>query len=119
MVQSLNFENNFRSVCYYFSTLQSVFTGDTIFCAGAGRFFEGNGEMMVKAFDAIFQLPDETLLFPGHDYNLSNLKFAKKLEPNNNEINLMLEKFENLDSVSKLATSLGIYNFLKLSFYKD
>lgn len=107
MIKSLYFKDNFRSVCYYFSTLKSVFTGDTIFCAGAGRFFEGNGEMMVKAFDAIFRLPDETLLFPGHDYNLSNLKFAKKLESNNKEIDLMLEKFAKLDSVSKLATTLG------------
>ena len=74
--------------------------------------------MMVKAFDAVFRLPDETLLFPGHDYNLSNLKFAKKLEPNNNELDFMLEKFDNLDSVSKLATSLGnliiFWNFFSI-----
>ncbi|KAI8619732.1 beta-lactamase-like protein, partial [Chytriomyces sp. MP71] len=65
----------------------SVFTGDAFFVGGCGRFFEGSGNDMhtvvQKCIDAI---PEEALMWPGHEYSFSNLKFAVTIEPGNSKL---------------------------------
>ncbi|CAH1645370.1 unnamed protein product [Spodoptera littoralis] len=78
-------------ICYYVTTPGEgsegvVFTGDTLFLAGCGRFFEGNAEQMYNAFSILGSLPDNTKVYCGHEYTLQNLKFALHVEPSNNEI---------------------------------
>ena len=75
--------NLFSSICYYFPQFSAVFTGDTIFSGGAGRFFEGTADQMVAAFDKVMALPPSTKMYPGHEYTVANLSFATKLEPEN------------------------------------
>ena len=64
----------------------AVFTGDTMFAMGCGRLFEGTPETMVKSLAKIAALPDDTLVYCGHEYTLSNGKFALTLEPGNREL---------------------------------
>lgn len=64
-----------------------AFTGDTLFTAGCGRVFEGSMEQMLESLDHLNALPDETLIYCGHEYTENNLKFAKIVEPDNIEIN--------------------------------
>jgi len=61
----------------------ALFTGDTLFIGGCGRFFEGDGEMMLKNFDYVSSLDDSTLIYDGHEYTLDNLKFGACFEPKN------------------------------------
>ncbi|KAJ8678692.1 hypothetical protein QAD02_014479 [Eretmocerus hayati] len=74
-------------ICYFVtksSSKPAVFTGDTLFSAGCGRFFEGSAEQMHKALNEILgNLPDETKVYCGHEYTVNNLKFALHVEPNN------------------------------------
>lgn len=56
---------------------RAVFTGDTIFIGGCGRFFEGTPKQMVFAFETLDSLPADTKIFCGHEYTVSNYKFAK------------------------------------------
>ena len=58
-----------------------VFTGDTLFIAGCGRFFEGTGDEMNAALSYLGTLPNETVVHVGHEYTAGNLAFAKKIEP--------------------------------------
>ncbi|KAL8440539.1 hypothetical protein Efla_003210 [Eimeria flavescens] len=60
-----------------------IFTGDTLFLAGCGRFFEGDAAQMHKALKKIAALPSETLVYCGHEYSVANLQFAATVEPNN------------------------------------
>jgi hydroxyacylglutathione hydrolase len=60
-----------------------VFTGDTLFSAGCGRIFEGTPEMMYRSLKRLYELPDHTALYCGHEYTLANLRFAEHVEPNN------------------------------------
>ncbi|KAM9990796.1 hypothetical protein ACTFIY_006832 [Dictyostelium cf. discoideum] len=61
--------------------VKSLFTGDTLFIGGCGRLFEGNPEQMYNAlYNVIGKLPDDTLVYVGHEYTLKNLEFAKTLE---------------------------------------
>ncbi|KAM4697507.1 LOW QUALITY PROTEIN: hydroxyacylglutathione hydrolase, mitochondrial-like [Rhinophrynus dorsalis] len=79
-------------ICYYVTKPNSseppaVFTGDTLFVAGCGKFFEGTAEEMYKALIEILgRLPPETRVYCGHEYTINNLKFARNVEPNNDVI---------------------------------
>ena len=62
----------------------AVFTGDTLFAAGCGRLFEGTPEMMNRSLnDRLAKLPADTKVYCGHEYTVSNLKFALHVEPDN------------------------------------
>jgi hydroxyacylglutathione hydrolase len=71
-----------------FVGLGGVFCGDTLFCAGCGKVFEGTYEQMYESLLKLKHLPDETLVYCGHEYTQSNLKFAKVVESNNPNFNL-------------------------------
>ncbi len=64
----------------------ALFCGDTMFSAGCGRLFEGTAAQMLAALDAFAELPDETLVYCGHEYTLANLRFARTVEAGNSDI---------------------------------
>ncbi|XP_076658091.1 hydroxyacylglutathione hydrolase, mitochondrial-like isoform X1 [Halictus rubicundus] len=84
-------------ICYYIIGDQDspvVFTGDTLFAGGCGRFFEGTAEQMYKALIKVLgSLPNETKVYCGHEYTESNLKFGKHVEPQNEAI---IQKIESV-----------------------
>lgn len=75
------------SICWYVRDLKSgqtaVFTGDTLFNCGCGRFFEGDANQMHAAMSKLSKLPDSTIVYPGHEYTKSNVKFAVSVDPEN------------------------------------
>jgi len=67
------------SICWYMEddTGRVVFTGDTLFHGGCGRFFEGTAEEMHTALNkTLVSIPDDTKVYPGHEYTKANVKFA-------------------------------------------
>ena len=70
-------------LAYWFPTEGVVFTGDTMFGGGCGRLFEGDAAQMKASLEKIAALPDETLVYCGHEYTQRNLEFAATLEPSN------------------------------------
>ena len=60
-----------------------VFCGDTLFACGCGRIFEGTPRQMHDALAKLTALPDRTRVYCGHEYTLSNIRFAKAAEPDN------------------------------------
>ncbi|KAJ3086846.1 hypothetical protein HK102_012361 [Quaeritorhiza haematococci] len=82
--------------CYYVvdpaTSQKCVFTGDTLFIGGCGRFFEGTPDQMYTALIKILgSLPHETECWVGHEYTKSNLRFAASVEPTNPHIKSKLE----------------------------
>jgi len=77
------------SICYYATDTENktqpggVFTGDTLFIAGCGRFFEGVGSEMISALNYLGTLPDETIVYNGHEYTAGSLAFGKHIDPAN------------------------------------
>lgn len=70
------------SICYYVSSpsKRAVFTGDTLFTSGCGRFFEGDAKQMDYALNHVLAaLPDDTVTYPGHEYTKSNAKFSSTI----------------------------------------
>jgi hydroxyacylglutathione hydrolase len=60
-----------------------VFTADSLMAAGCGRLFEGTGEQMWDSLSKLARLPPDTLVCSGHEYTVSNIRFASSLEPDN------------------------------------
>ena len=57
------------SICFYFNN--SLLSGDVLFYRGVGRtdFYGGSFEVLEKSIKNLFELPDETKVYPGHgDY---------------------------------------------------
>ncbi|OJT08943.1 hypothetical protein TRAPUB_153 [Trametes pubescens] len=75
------------SICYYATSTAgaphpgAVFTGDTLFVAGCGRFFEGTGAEMHAALSYLATLPPQTVVYDGHEYTKGNLAFARHVDP--------------------------------------
>lgn len=79
------------SICWYMEDKEKnqrvVFTGDTLFIGGCGKFFEGTAPEMEAALNkTLAALPDDTVVFPGHEYTKSNVKFLVKVAPNDPEV---------------------------------
>ncbi|KAK3325493.1 beta-lactamase-like protein [Apodospora peruviana] len=96
------------SICYFMQDGDDkvVFTGDTLFHGGCGKFFEGNGEEMHKALNVtLASLPDDTRVFPGHEYTKSNVKFA--LSVLQSEAVKALDAFANANKETQGKFTIG------------
>lgn len=74
-----------------------LFTGDTLFIGGCGRLLDqpyADAEHLFYSLQKLINLPNETLLFCGHEYTLANLKFAKYIEPDNPMIDIKIQQVE-------------------------
>ena len=60
-----------------------LFCGDTLFSGGCGRIFEGTPAQMLASLDRLAALPGNTRVCCAHEYTLSNLRFARAVEPDN------------------------------------
>jgi hydroxyacylglutathione hydrolase len=82
------------SVCYYVESdsRRDVFTGDTMFVAGCGRILGGDARTMWQSLQKIAALPDDTRLFPGHDYTVEDYEFALEIEPDNEKVRQRLHE---------------------------
>ncbi|OZJ06729.1 hypothetical protein BZG36_00343 [Bifiguratus adelaidae] len=71
------------------SPSKAVFTGDTLFIAGCGRFFEGDARDMYRClYHVLGELPGETVVYGGHDYVRSNVDFALSINPQNSDLHM-------------------------------
>jgi hydroxyacylglutathione hydrolase len=60
-----------------------LFCGDTLFSGGCGRLFEGTPAQMHDSLDKLAALPGDARVCCAHEYTLSNLRFARTVEPRN------------------------------------
>lgn len=79
-----------------YHTHEILFCGDTLFTAGCGRIFEGTPSQMLQTLKKIASLPDEILIYCGHEYTLNNLKFAQCVEPHNPDLAFRIKTCEQL-----------------------
>ncbi len=70
-----------------------LFCGDTLFAGGCGRVFEGTYKQMFDALKKISALPKNTNIYSGHEYTLSNLKFALEVDSENYDLK---QEYENV-----------------------
>jgi hydroxyacylglutathione hydrolase len=99
----------------------ALFCGDTLFNAGAGNCHNGGHptELYNTFVNQLAKLPNETRIYPGHDYIARNLAFTLDREPDNARAQAMLPAMEEQDPAKALVTTLGlekeINTFLRLT----
>ncbi|NOU05822.1 MAG: hydroxyacylglutathione hydrolase [Hyphomicrobiaceae bacterium] len=97
-------------VSYYFPHLGAVFTGDTLFALGCGRIFEGDAATMFASLQTLAALPDDTKVYCGHEYTLSNARFALSVEPENRALADRVKDIEAQRAAGQptLPTTIGL-----------
>ena len=99
----------------------ALFCGDTLFNAGAGNCHNGgHPQALYTTFsEQLARLPDDTVIYPGHDYIENNLRFTLNREPDNANAQAMLDRLGGQDLnrayVSTLAVEREINTFFRLS----
>jgi hydroxyacylglutathione hydrolase len=83
-------------IAFHFAEDAAIFTGDTLFAMGCGRLFEGSPADMWGNMQRYAALPDATRVYCGHEYTLSNARFAHVAEPDNEAIAARLAEVEAL-----------------------
>ncbi|KAN0075345.1 Beta-lactamase-like protein [Tylopilus felleus] len=98
------------SICYYITDSSNksqpggVFTGDTLFQGGCGRFFEGDGKQMHAALSYLGTLPNETVVYNGHEYTAGNVAFGKSVDRTNPGIARLAKLVEENEIMTGLST---------------
>ena len=73
-------------IVYHFPKEKLLFSGDTMFALGCGRLFEDTPAAMWESLKKLRALPDDTTVYCGHEYTLSNARFSVPLDPDNAEL---------------------------------
>ena len=96
-------------ICFYFDCDNILFSGDTLFALGCGRLFEGTPKQMWSSLKFIKNLPNETLIYCGHEYTESNSKFAISLLPDDKDLEKKKNKIKSLrkKGIPTIPTTIG------------
>lgn len=98
-------------VCLISRTDQpALFCGDTLFNAGAGNCHNGGhpNELYHTFSTQLSRLPDNTLIYPGHDYIAGNLGFTLDREPDNARAQALLDDVKDQNTNHALVSTLGL-----------
>jgi hydroxyacylglutathione hydrolase len=97
-----------------------LFCGDTLFSAGCGRLFEGTPAQMHDSLSKFAALPGDTRVCCAHEYTLSNLRFARTVEPHNTALAEYEARCKALRAEgawtlpSTIATELAVNPYLRV-----
>lgn len=96
-------------VSYHLPASKVAFTADTLFALGCGRLFEAPPPVMFESLRKLAALPEDTTVYCGHEYTLSNARFALTIDPENAELRARAAHIEALraDNQVTLPTTIG------------
>lgn len=99
----------------------ALFSGDTLFNAGAGNCHNGGHphELYETFANQLDKLDPDTLIYPGHDYLVNNLRFTLDREPGNAAASEMLARYEDQDPNEALVTTLAMEREMNTFFRLD
>jgi hydroxyacylglutathione hydrolase len=101
------------SICLYLDGI--LLSGDTLFNGKVGRCFTGDVRGFFKSISALVELPDDTLVYAGHDYVEEYLDFARAIEPGNDCIEEYASRYDPGHVVATLGEEKLVDPFLRLS----
>jgi len=95
-------------VCYYLPDDRLLFSADTLFALGCGRLFERPAQDMWTSLCKLKALPDDTIVYFGHEYTLSNGRFALTVDPHNEALRSRVHDIEALRAKGKFTAPTTI-----------
>lgn len=97
-------------ICFHLPEEKLLFAADTLFALGCGRLFEGTPAQMWDSLSKLAALPDETVVYFGHEYTLSNARFSKTVDPDNAALLTRVAEIEALraENAFTAPTTIGL-----------
>jgi hydroxyacylglutathione hydrolase len=97
-------------IAFWFKRQKTVFAGDTLFALGCGRIFGCKPQELHASIEKFATMPDDTTVYCGHEYTLSNAKFALSVDPNNMALRTRALDIENKRAQGRptLPTTIGV-----------
>lgn len=97
-------------ICYYFPDDALLFAADTLFAMGCGRLFERPAADMWHSFQKLMALPDDTKVYFGHEYTVSNARFAITVDPDNAALTQRAQEVEEIRNRGEFTvpTTIGL-----------
>lgn len=96
-------------IAYHFPDCAILLCGDTLFSLGCGRLLEGTAADMFASLQLLTALPPETLVCCGHEYTVSNARFALTVEPENAALRARAEQAaaQRAEGRATVPTTIG------------
>jgi hydroxyacylglutathione hydrolase len=97
-------------IAYWFEEDGLAFVGDTLFSLGCGRLFEGTAAQMWHSLGKLMALPDDTLIYCGHEYTQANARFALTVEPGNPDLRKRAAEVDRLRAAGQptVPSTMGL-----------
>ena len=117
--------HTFCHTCFYYlgdkKTPPALFCGDTLFNAGVGNCHNGgNPQTLYQTFASqLFLLPDQTKIYPGHDYIVNNLQFTLDREPGNAAAKCLLAALEQWSGDAHFISTVEVERQINAFFRLD
>lgn len=106
-------------IAFHIPDASAAFTADSLMALGCGRVFEGTMSQMWDSLCKLAALPEDTMIYSGHEYTANNAKFALTVEPDNAALQDRARKIDALRAEGKatvpssLADELATNPFLR------
>jgi hydroxyacylglutathione hydrolase len=101
------------SVCFHVGNI--LITGDTIFNGTIGNCFTGDMKGFYQSVRKIMTFDEETIVYAGHDYVKDAMLFARNLEPNNENIDLFLNRYNSDHVFSTLKDEFLVNPYMRFN----
>ena len=101
------------SVCFHVDNV--LITGDTLFNGTIGNCFSGDAKGFYQSIKRLMSLSESTVIYAGHDYVEEAMNFAKRLEPENEYIEIFLQKYKADYVFSRLDEELRVNPYLRFN----
>jgi hydroxyacylglutathione hydrolase len=98
-----------------FTAGNALLAGDTLFNGTIGNCFSGNTEGFYRSIKKLMALPDETVVYAGHDYVRDSAAFARRLEPENRAIDDFLKRYDSNHVFSTLAEERKVNPYFRFN----
>lgn len=96
-------------ISYYLADPGYLFCGDALFMGGCGRVFTKDYSAAYAGLQRLKELPNETKVYAGHEYTLTNLHFALNIDSSNQAVQAALDRVKALraDNQPSLPSTIG------------
>lgn len=95
-------------IAYFDPAGMHLFTGDALFSLGCGRMFEGTPGPMWEGLARLRALPDDVLIYCGHEYTQANGRFALSIDPANQALVARVREADQLRAAGSLTVPVPL-----------
>lgn len=98
-----------------FQVDRHIISGDTLFNGTVGNCFTGDLAAFYSSIKLIFDFPESTIVYAGHDYVRYAVQFARTIDPDNPELDRFLEQYDPYHVYSTLADELKVNPYVRFN----